>query len=126
MTVQVLVKIVVTALLITGITEIMNRKVVIVAALLGALPIVTVLAMIWMHVEGQEESRIAAYSTATFWLVLPTLPMFLVYPWLSDKGMSFWPALLISIAIMLVLYFALAAYMSMSGNADPDMMQKST
>ena len=104
------VKILVNVLLITGITELTKRNV-IVAAVLGALPIVTVLAMIWMHVEGQDERKIAEYSMATFWLVLPTLPMFVVYPWLFNKGMSFWPALGISIIIMLALYGALAFFL---------------
>lgn len=106
----VVVKIIVNALLITGITE-LTRRSVIAAALIGALPIVTILAMIWMHVEGQEHEKIAEYSMATFWLVLPTLPMFLIYPWLSSKGMGFWPALLISTLAMLVLYGGLALYM---------------
>lgn len=106
----VVVKIIVNALLITGITE-LTRRSILAAALIGALPIVTILAMIWMHAEGQEHEKIAEYSTATFWLVLPTLPMFLIYPWLSSKGMGFWPALLLSTAVMVVLYSALALYM---------------
>lgn len=109
----IVVKILVNVLLITGITELTKRNV-IVAALIGALPIVTVLAMIWMHVEGQEERKIAEYSMATFWLVLPTLPMFVVYPWLFSRGISFWPALGISIVIMLVLYGALAYFLPKS------------
>ncbi len=108
----VVVKIIVNALLITGITELTKRNI-IAAALIGALPIVTILAMIWMHVEGQEHKKIAEYSMATFWLVLPTLPMFLVYPWLSGKGVGFWPALLLSTLVMLLLYGGLALYMYM-------------
>lgn len=117
------VKIIVNVLLITGITELTKRSV-IAAALITALPIVSVLAMIWMHVEGQEERSIAQYSTATFWLVLPTMPMFLIYPWLWGKGMSFWPALLISLASVLILYFVLAFFMSMGGGVDADMVQE--
>ena len=115
------VKILVNVLLITGITELTKRSV-IAAALIGALPIVTVLAMIWMHVEGQDGRKIAEYSLATFWLVLPTLPMFVIYPWLFSKGMSFWPALLISIAIMLALYGILAFFMSGSAATASDSM----
>ena len=74
------------------------------AALLGALPIVTIISMIWMHAEGKDVDSIAKYSTTTFWLVLPTLPMFLVFPVLVKAGFGFWIALLLSIAVMLVLY----------------------
>ena len=38
--------------------------------------------------------------------------MFVIYPWLFSKGMSFWPALSISIVIMLVFYGVLAFFMS--------------
>ena len=60
----------------------------------------------------QDGRKIAEYSMATFWLVLPTLPMFVIYPWLFSRGMSFWPALSISIVIMLVFYGVLALFMS--------------
>lgn len=98
-----LVKIVVNVGLITGITEIVKRNLV-AAALLGALPIVSIISMIWMHVEGRELDKIADYSTATFWLVLPTMPMFLVFPALVRAGAGFWAAMAISVVSMLILY----------------------
>ena len=98
-----LVKIAVNAALITGITELVKRSLY-AAALLGALPIVTIISMIWMHAEGKEVDSIAKYSTTTFLLVLPTLPMLLVFPALVKTGSGFWFALLVSIAVMLVLY----------------------
>ena len=117
------VKILVNVLLITGITELTKRSV-IAAALIGALPIVTVLAMIWMHVEGQDGRKIADYSMATFWLVLPTLPMFVIYPWFFSRGMSFWPALSISIVIMLVFYLVLAFFLPAPDAVASDAMQQ--
>ena len=98
-----LVKIVVNAALITGITEVVKRNLV-AAALLGALPIVSIISMVWMHVEGRELDKISEYSTATFWLVLPTLPMFLVFPAMVKAGAGFWIAMVVSIVTMLVLY----------------------
>ena len=98
-----LVKIVVNVALITGVTEIVKRNLV-AAALLGALPIVSIISMIWMHVEGREVEKIADYSTATFWLVLPTMPMFLIFPALVKSGSSFWAAMTISVVSMLILY----------------------
>jgi hypothetical protein len=62
-------------------------------ALIAALPLVTVLALIWLHVEGQSESKVANHARYTFWYVLPTLPMFLAFPWLLPRW-GFWPALL--------------------------------
>tara|TARA_Y100000589_G_scaffold317425_1_gene343505 strand:+ start:10146 stop:10493 length:348 start_codon:yes stop_codon:yes gene_type:complete len=111
-----LVKIAVNAALITGITELVKRSLH-AAALLGALPIVTIISMIWMHAEGKDVDSIAGYSTATFWLVLPTLPMFLVFPALVKAGSGFWFALLVSIVVMLVLYGLLLLLLRVVGIA---------
>ena len=62
-------------------------------ALVTALPLVTILAMIWLWRDTGDTVLIAAYARATFWLVLATLPMLLLLPWLLAKGVGFWPAL---------------------------------
>lgn len=53
--------------------------------LLGALPLVTVLTLIWLFVEEQPVSKISNHAYYTFWYVLPTLPMFLLFPYLLPK-----------------------------------------
>lgn len=63
------------------------------SALLIALPLTSLLAMIWMWQGGQSSSKIAGHAEGTFWFVLPTLPMFLILPWMLRNGWSFWSAL---------------------------------
>ena len=75
-------------------------------ALIKSLPLVSVLAMIWLYVDTRDTARIAELSTGTFWLVLPTLPMFLVLPALLRTGWTFYPALAASVAVMLACYLA--------------------
>lgn len=53
--------------------------------LVAALPLVTVLTLIWLYVEQQPSSKIANHAYYTFWYVLPTLPMFLLFPYLLPK-----------------------------------------
>lgn len=53
--------------------------------LVAALPMVTVLTLIWLYVENQPNSKIANHAYYTFWYVLPTLPMFLLFPYLLPK-----------------------------------------
>jgi F0F1-type ATP synthase assembly protein I len=53
--------------------------------LVAALPMVTVLTLIWLYVENQPNSKIANHAYYTFWYVLPTLPMFLLFPYLLQK-----------------------------------------
>jgi hypothetical protein len=73
-------------------------------ALIVSLPLVSILAIIWLWRDTGDVIRIAAHAEATFWLVLPTLPMFLVFPALLRSGLSFWTALLGSCALTIVLY----------------------
>jgi len=73
-------------------------------ALLVSLPLISILAMIWLWRDTGDKERIAALSEGTFWLVLPTLPMFLVIPALLRNGLSFWAALTASCALTIALY----------------------
>jgi len=59
----------------------------------AALPMVTVLALIWLYVENQSAEKIANHAWYTFWYVIPTLPVFLAFPLLLPR-IGFWPALL--------------------------------
>jgi len=78
--------------------------------LVAALPLVTVLTLIWLYVEGQPQEKIANHAWYTFWYVLPTLPMFLAFPVLLPR-LGFWPALLACIVITVGCFglFALGA-----------------
>lgn len=62
-------------------------------ALISSLPLVTVMIMIWLWVEEQGNAKIANHAWYTFWFVLPTMPMFLLLPWMLNKGVGFWPSL---------------------------------
>ena len=78
--------------------------------LLAALPLVTVLALIWLHVERQPEARIANHAWYTFWYVLPTLPMVLVFPWLLPR-FGFWPTLALCAALTLACFGVMARWL---------------
>lgn len=76
------------------------------SALLIALPLTSLIAMVWMRAERQEPARIANHAESTFWFVLPTLPMFLVLPWMLRNGWGFGVALVLN-CLMTVGLFAL-------------------
>jgi hypothetical protein len=73
-------------------------------ALIASLPLVSVLAMIWLWRDTGDAERIAAHAESTFWYVLPSLPMFLVLPALLRGGIQFYAALALSCALTVVLY----------------------
>lgn len=74
----------------------------------AALPLVTVLALIWLYVENQPQEKIANHAWYTFWYVLPTLPMFLVFPALLPR-IGFWLTLLACIALTVACFGLFAA-----------------
>lgn len=98
------VKILVTAVIIVLVNKIqlVNDRL---SALLIALPFTSLIAMIWMHQEKQSTTRIANHAEGTFWFVLPTLPMFLIFPFLLRQGWGFWPALLANGIITIALFW---------------------
>jgi uncharacterized membrane protein (GlpM family) len=57
--------------------------------LIAALPLVTFLTLTWLYIENQSEEKIANHAYYTFWYVIPTLPMFLLFPYLLPK-LGFW------------------------------------
>jgi hypothetical protein len=76
-------------------------------ALLASLPLVTLLTLVWLYVEKQPAEKIANHAWYTFWYVVPTLPMFLIFPALLAR-FGFWPALGLS-AIITIASFSLFA-----------------
>jgi hypothetical protein len=99
-------KVALSALLIVAISEIAKRSTGL-AALLAALPLTSLLAFIWLHVEGAPPEKIADLSSQIFWLVLPSLLLFLLLPLLLKQGLGFWLSLGISAATTAGCYLAL-------------------
>lgn len=91
----------VTAFIIVLVSEVAKRSDKL-GALIASLPFVTILVMIWLYWEKQTSEKIANHAYYTFWYVIPTLPMFLVMPWLLSKGVNFWISLLFCILVTFI------------------------
>jgi hypothetical protein len=83
---------------------IIGRKAPAVAALVASLPLISILGMIWLWRDTSDSALLASHAEATFWYVLPSLPMFLLIPWMLRAGHSFWLALGVAIFITIILY----------------------
>lgn len=79
------------------------------AALVASLPLVSILGMILLWREKPDAQNMAIHSAATFWYVLPSLPMFLAIPALLRSGWPFWLSLLAGCALTVTLYLAMMA-----------------
>ena len=92
--------------MIAAIAEV-GRRLPATGALIASLPLVSVLGMIFLWHQKPDAANMAAHAQATFWYVLPSLPMFLLIPALLNRGVSFWIALGAGCALTVLLYLAM-------------------
>jgi hypothetical protein len=100
------IKVAISALLIVAISEIAKRSTGF-AALVASIPLTSLLAFVWLHLEASSPEQIAELSSQIFWLVLPSLILFLLFPFLIKYGVSFWVSLGLSVAATAGCYAAL-------------------
>lgn len=98
-----IVKALLSGLIIAAVSEIAKRSPGF-GALVASLPLVSVLGMIWLWRDTGDRVRMAAHAEATFWFVLPSLPMFLLIPYMLRHGWSFWAALVLGSLLTVLLY----------------------
>jgi hypothetical protein len=79
------------------------------AALVASLPLISVLGMIFLWHARPDAENMAIHAQATFWYVLPSLPMFLVIPYLLRSGWPFWLSLVLGCALTVALYLGMVA-----------------
>jgi hypothetical protein len=73
-------------------------------ALIASLPLVSILGMLWLWRDTHDPARLGAHAQATFWYVLPSLPMFLLIPALLKRGVGFELALALGCGLTVGLY----------------------
>ena len=99
-----IIKVIITALLVVLIAEISKRSSLI-ASILASVPLVSVLAMMWLYVDTKDTNKISALSTGIFWLVIPSLALFVTLPVLLKKEINFYISMGASIAITVICYY---------------------
>ncbi|MEO5865723.1 MAG: DUF3147 family protein [Sphingomonas sp.] len=103
-----LVKALVSGAIVAAVSEIAKRSPGL-GALVASLPLVSVLGMIWLWHDKPDAENMAVHAGATFWYVLPSLPMFLLMPALLRHGWPFWAALAAGCALTVILYLAMTS-----------------
>ena len=91
----------ITAFIIVLISEVSKRSGK-TGALITSLPIVTIIALIWMNFEIHDNAKISNYAYYTLWYVIPTLPMFAVMPYMLNRGFNFWLTLAVCIIVTFI------------------------
>lgn len=103
---EAIIKVALTAVLVVAIAEVAKRSSIF-AALIASLPLTSVLAMVWLYIDTGDASRVGDLASGIFWLVLPSLVLFVALPLLIRSGMAFWPSFLISAALTIIAYFVM-------------------
>jgi hypothetical protein len=110
-----LIKLFLSAAIIVGVSEVSKRSS-LAGGLLASLPLVSFLGMIWLYLDTKDVEKVAGLSRSIFWLVLPSLSLFLVLPLLL-KRWGFAVSLSISTVVMLACYLLMVFVLKKAGVA---------
>jgi len=100
---QYVLKVLITTALVVAVSEVSKRST-LMGGVLASLPVVSLLAMIWLYIDTKDAGKVAAVSTSIFWMVLPSLVFFLALPPLLKAKANFYLASGLATALMLVCY----------------------
>ena len=107
-------KVLLTSVLVVAVSETAKRSVLF-GAILASIPLTSVLAMVWLYVDTGDTEKVARLANGIFWLVLPSLVLFLSLPLLLRSGMDFYASLAASIALTVGAYFAMLYALRLAG-----------
>lgn len=100
---QLIAKALLAGAMIAAIAEI-GKRLPTMAALVASLPLVSILGMIFLWHARPDPENMARHAEATFWYVLPSLPMFLLIPAMLRSSLPFWFALVSGCVLTVGLY----------------------
>jgi hypothetical protein len=101
---QFLVKVILSALIIAGVSE-LGRRYSLFAAILASLPLTSILAISWLYYDTRDSGKVIELTQSIFWVVLPSLMFFLVLPLLLKAGVPFVTSLLSACVVMAASYW---------------------
>jgi uncharacterized membrane protein (GlpM family) len=114
MTPQFLFKVLLTALIVAGVSELGKQRT-FVAAVLASLPLTSVLALTWLYVETSDVKRVGDLSLGILWMVIPSLVFFAALFALLRYGVGYWISLGLAVVITSGAYFGYSRLLAKVG-----------
>ena len=111
---QLVIKTVLTAIIVVAVSEIAKRSS-FWGAVIVSLPLTSLLAFVWLYLETGNTQTIMALSHGIFWLVIASLPLFLILPALLRYGWGFWPSLGLACVVTVGAYYGLVWVLTRAG-----------
>ncbi|WP_235203583.1 DUF3147 family protein [Sulfuriroseicoccus oceanibius] len=115
------VKILTSAVLIYIVNEIVvKHSKPLVGSLIASLPLVSLLTFFWIYFDLRAKpdeaiEKLASHSVGVFWFVIPSLPAFLLIPYLLKKGIGFWPSMVAGCVLTVTLYYVMSRILARFG-----------
>jgi len=101
-----IIKVIVTSIIIVGISELSKRST-FAGSVLASLPLTSLLAFFWLYSDSHDTEKISDLSISIFWLVIPSLLFFIMFPYLLRKNINFYWAMILSSIAMVIAYFSM-------------------
>lgn len=101
--IQYIIKTLLSLVVIVSVSEIAKRSSLI-GGILVSLPLVSLLAIVWLWIDTKSKIKVAELSHSIFWLVIPSLVLFISLPMLLKK-LDFGWAMLISCLLTVIAYY---------------------
>ena len=99
----IILKLIMSSGIITLVSEV-SKKNSFIGGLIASIPLISVLSMIWLYIDSRDIEKIKNLSTSIFWMVIPSLILFLSIPFLINIGFNFWYSLIIAIILTIAFY----------------------
>jgi hypothetical protein len=109
-----IIKVAISATLIVAISEV-SKKSSLIGGIIASIPLVSVLAMIWLYIETKDVVKISQFSTSVFWMVIPSLGLFIFLPLLLRMKINFYLALSLASGVTVLLYYLMIALLAKFG-----------
>ena len=109
-----LIKLFLSAFVIVVISEV-SKRTTLLGGLLASLPLVSILGLSWLYIDTKNTEKVAQLTTSIFWMVLPSLSLFVVLPILLKTKLSFLASLSISLVIMSICYLLMILILNKVG-----------
>ena len=110
----IIIKLIISSGIITIVSEI-SKKSSFIGGLVASIPLISVLSMIWLYIDSKDIEKIKNLSTSIFWMVIPSLILFLSLPILINIGFNFWFSLIIAIILTIIFYILTILILSHHG-----------
>jgi hypothetical protein len=109
-----IIKVALSAILIVAVSEV-SKKSSLIGGIVASVPLLSVFAMIWLYIDTKSVEKVSQLSTSVFWLVIPSLSLFIILPLLLKMKVHFYIALPISLVVMILCYYLMIYFLGKFG-----------